>query len=168
MPSASILIKSTANSLASDIKAFQIQSLGPGEDKLYIRYSLLIKQYALNRESYDYWKKLKDYNEETAGIYSKIPAPAFGNITCVSGNKQALGYFSASSVKEKRIFINANDYPINTVSPYATCIYLTDPNPHLNYYYFGNITNTDVKLWLYDTFCLDCRQYGTNIKPAFW
>jgi hypothetical protein len=171
MPSTSVLIKSTLNALDTDIKEFQIQSLGPGEDKLYIRYSILVKQYALNQESYDFWKKLKVFNEEAGGIFSKIPAPTFGNITCTSGDKKALGYFSASAVKTKRIFINPVDHHINTESPYEGCVYLTDPNPaiYFRWVYFTTIANTDTKLWVYDDdICTDCRAYGTNVKPDFW
>jgi hypothetical protein len=168
MSSSSVLIKSTVNGADHTIKGFQIQSLGPGEDKLHVRYSILVKQYALNRDSYDYWKKLKLVNEQSGGIYSTIPSPTFGNINSTAGNKKALGYFSVSSVKKKRIFINPEEYDINTVNPYENCIYLTDPNPYVISYYLANIVNTDTKLWSTDPFCADCREYGTNVKPDFW
>jgi hypothetical protein len=171
MPSASVLVKSTANSMESSIKGYLIQPLGPGQDKLYIRYSILIKQYSLSRELYHYWDELKKLNEDAGGIYNTLPAPVYGNIQSVEGSKKVLGYFSASSVKTKRIFIKSNEHQINTVSPYENCLYLTDPNPYIYYrwVYFTTIANTDIKLWVYDdAFCTDCRAYGTNVKPDFW
>ena len=171
MPSSTVLVNSTVNITSGDIKGFVIQSLGPGEDKLHIRYSILIKQYKLDRETYNYWRKLKDLNEESGGIYSKIPGSTFGNITRISGNRDVLGYFSASSVKTRRIFINSGDHHIATVNPYEKCIYLTDPNPMISYrwIYFGTIANTNIDLWVYDSdYCTDCRAYGTNVKPDFW
>jgi hypothetical protein len=138
---------------------------------LHIRYSILIKQYSLNKDLYDYWNQLKKVNEDAGGIYTTIPAPVYGNIQCVAGNKQVLGYFSASSVKTKRIFINSNEHHVNTISRYENCLYLTDPNPFIfpNWIYFASIVNTDIKLWVYyDDYCTDCRAYGTNIKPDFW
>jgi hypothetical protein len=170
-PSKSVLVESSATSMESDIKGFVIQSLGPGEDKLHIRYSIFIKQHSLNKELYDYWKQLKKVNEDAGGMYNTIPAPVYGNIQCVAGSKKVLGYFSASSVKTKRIFINSSDHHITTVSPYENCIYLTDPNPYLYsiWIYFATITNTHIRLWVYnDDYCTDCRYYGTNVKPDFW
>lgn len=171
VPSKSVIIKSTANSMESDIKRFIVQSLGPGEDKLHTRYSILIKQYSLNKESYYYWEQLRKQNEEGGGIYSTAPALVYGNIQCVAGSKKVLGYFSASSVRTKRLFINIGDHHVRTVNPYENCIYLTDPNTHLIPYwiYFTNIANTDIKLWVYyDAYCTDCRSYGTSVKPDFW
>jgi hypothetical protein len=170
-PSSSVLLHSTVNTNVDSIKKFVVQSLWPGEDKLHIRYSILVKQYALNKESYNYWKQLEKVNEDAPGIYNTIPGPVYGNIQCVSGSKKALGYFLASSVKTKRIFINSTDHTIATVSPYDICTYLTDPDPHIYQYwiYFANILNTDIKLWvIFDNYCVDCRAYGTNLKPDFW
>jgi hypothetical protein len=170
-PSASVLLHSTVNTNVDSINKFVVQSLGPGEDKLHIRYSILVKQYSLNKESYNYWKQLEKVNEDAPGIYNTIPGPVYGNIQSVSGSKKALGYFLASSVKTRRIFINSNDHHIATVSPYDICTYLTDPDGHIVQYwiYFANILNTDIKLWvIYDNYCVDCRAYGTNIKPDFW
>jgi hypothetical protein len=170
-PSSSVLLHSTVNANVDSINKFVVQSLGPGGDKLHIRYSILVKQYSLNKESYNYWKQLEKVNEDASGIYNTIPGPVYGNIQCVSGSKNALGYFLASSVKTKRIFINPTDHRIATVSPYDICTYLTDPDPHIYPYwiYFTNILNTDIKLWvIFDNYCVDCRAYGTNVKPDFW
>ena len=170
-PSSSVLLHSTVNANIDSINKFVVQSLGPGEDKLHIRYSILVKQYSLNKESYNYWKQLEKVNEDAPGIYSTIPGPVYGNIQSVSGSKKALGYFLASSVKTRRIFINSADHHIATVSPYDICTYLTDPDGHIVQFwiYFANILNTDIKLWvIYDNYCVDCRAYGTNIKPDFW
>ena len=170
-PSSSVLLHSTVNTDVDSINKFVVQSLGPGEDKLHISYSILVKQYSLNKESYNYWKQLEKVNEDAPGIYSTIPGPVYGNIQSVSGSKKALGYFLASSVKTRRIFINSTDHHIDTVSPYDICTYLTDPDGHIVQFwiYFANILNTDIKLWvIYDNYCVDCRAYGTNIKPDFW
>jgi hypothetical protein len=170
-PSKSIIIKSTANSNESDITRFPIQSLGPGEDKLHFRYSILIKQYSLNRELYEYWNELKKINEDGGGIYTTLPVPVYGNIQSTSGTKKALGYFCVSGVKTKRIFINPDNHKVATFNPYGNCVYLTDPNPYIysRWVYFTTIAHTDIKLWVYDdNYCTDCRARGTNIKPDFW
>ena len=69
---------STVNSPENEIIGFPVQSLGPGDDKLHIRYSILVKQSSVSREFYNYWKQLMDANENIGGIYDKIPAQIDG------------------------------------------------------------------------------------------
>jgi hypothetical protein len=170
-PSKTILIKSSAGNSTDEIKSFALQSLGPGEDKLLRRYSILVKQYTLDKESYDFWTKLKKLNENAGGMYGTIQESVNGNVQSVTGNRQALGYFWASAVKKKRIFINAADHHVSAVNRYETCIYMTDPVIFIRYrwVYFTTIDNTNTMLWTYDSeCCTDCRFYGTNVKPDFW
>jgi hypothetical protein len=168
MPSYSILITTTVNSPVNEIKRFPVQSLGPGEDKLHIRYSILVKQTSVNLELYDFWKQLMDVNENIGSIYDKIPAQAYGNISCVNGNSRVLGYFSASSAKKRRLFIDRTKHHVETVSAYKGCLYYDfGPLSWIHGGFFGRtIEGRDV--FSYSEFCADCREYGTNIKPDFW
>jgi len=174
MPSRSIFIKSTDNNPTNEIKRMVINSIGPNEDKLLIKYSILVKQIALNKETYQFWGRLREANEKVGSIYDKIPSQIYGNIRCCDGKGKALGYFSASAVKTKRIFINPYEHKVKTESAYYTCFYLTYPEVRATRYYFGAIdrggkpiTYAD-KVWTLDKFCSDCREYGTNVKPGFW
>lgn len=173
VPSKTIQITSTINNTANEIKNFPIHSIGPQNDRLYIKYSILVKQSALSKEQYSYWKKLEDSNEETGSIYERTPSEIIGNIQCCNGEKIALGYFSASAVKTKRIFITPDDHKIKTKSAYAGCIYLF-PDPRVPSWLVGTITaGRDTvfigrKAYTYDVYCSDCRKYGTNVKPDFW
>jgi hypothetical protein len=169
-PSASIVVASTLEKPADELKGAVIQSIGPGDARLHIRYSILVKQYSIDADLYHYWKLLKDINENPGGIYSKIPVPVYGNITCCDGTAKALGYFAASSVKEKRMFINRSDHHVKTINVTEGCpyfsYYVAPPRPMI---FFG----PDVAMrWLVYTFskgCADCTiQYGTNVKPSFW
>jgi hypothetical protein len=168
-PSKSILIASTASSMENEIKRFPLRSLGPGEDKLHIRYSILVKQSSMNPELYNFWKLLKDVNENSGGIYDKMPAQVYGNISCCDGKSKALGYFSALSVKTKRLFIDKTQHHVETVSAYQGCYYYDfDQNPYVPKSYFGINTNNGRNVYCSADYCADCRSYGTNIKPAFW
>ena len=170
--SKSILIKSTASNLSGEIKRYPLTSIGPGDDRLSTRYSILVKQFALDKELYDFFKKLEDVNETNGGMYDKIPAPVFGNIMCCSGNKKALGYFFASGVKTKRIFIDNLDVHVERgYSAYSGCGW---EYPQLigDYYFYGKIVdgNADVgtDVWSRNKYCTDCRERGTDVKPDFW
>jgi hypothetical protein len=66
---------------------------------------------------------MKDVNENSGGMYIRIPAPVYVNITCCDGNSKALGYFTASSVREKRLFINQSDHHMETINVNKGCLY---------------------------------------------
>jgi hypothetical protein len=168
-PSTSILVASTANNPVDEIRKFNIRSLGPGEDKLNIRYSILVKQSSISKELYTFWKQLMDTNENLAGIYGKIPSQVIGNIRSCDGSTNALGYFSASAVKEKRLFIDRTQHHVETVSAYKGCSYFDYNLPSwVPKSYFGTIKGTEIKVYCSADYCADCRTYGTNIKPVFW
>jgi len=165
MSSSSVLVTSTVNSPVDEIKRFQLQSLGPGEDRLHIGYSILAKQSSISLEQYDYWKQLMDANENVGGIYDKIPSRVHGNIMSSDGKIHALGNFSAMSVKKKRLFIDKYDHHVETVSAYYNCAYKLYSLIQIPF--FGFIEGTNIAVYCNSLFCADCRDYGTNIKPAF-
>jgi hypothetical protein len=169
MPSNSILIATTVNNPVNEIKRLPIQSLGPEDDKLHIRYSILVKQSSVSLELYDFWKQLMDANENVGSIYDKIPAQAYGNISCTNGTAKALGYFSASSVKKRRLFIGKTEHDVETVSAYKGCLYYDFAQlPWIPKSFFGTIKDKGTEVFCASEFCADCRDYGTNSRPDFW
>jgi hypothetical protein len=167
-PSNSVLLANTVSSPVDELKGFPVQSLGPSEDRLHIRYSILVKQSAIDRELYDFWKQLKEVNEDSGGLYEKLPAPVFGNITCCGGTGKALGYFSALSVKSKRLFIDRIAHNVKTQSAYEGCSYYDySPLPFVPRSFFG-INSSGMEVYCSSDYCADCRAYGTNVKPDFW
>ncbi len=170
--SKSILVKSTSDNLSGEVNGFPLTSIGPEDDRLGIRYSILVKQYTLNKELYDFFKKLEKVNETNGGMYDKMPIPLYGNIQSVSGNTKALGYFLASGVKTKRIFIDHLDVHIKTGhSAYSNCGWEYPPLIG-DYYSYGAIAASDPDagtiVWSKRKYCTDCRERGTNVKPDFW
>lgn len=176
-PSKSILIKSTASIFTGEVKGMPLISIGPEDDRLGIRYSILVKQFILNKEIYNYLNRLKDLNETNGGMYDKMPAPLFGNIQATSENKKAMGYFFASAVKTKRIFINNRDIHLVTGhSPYSECSRTWEYAEGIHFetgnYFYGIIAPPDRDEGEYvfsrSEYCSDCRERGTDIKPDFW
>jgi len=167
--SKSILIKSTTNNQSGEIRRLPLTSIGPDDDRLSIRYSILIKQYTLNNELYDFFKVLESLNETNGGMYDRIPTPLFGNIQSSSSNRKAIGYFFASTVKTKRLFIDNKDTHIETGSAYSDCgwkdgLYLESGT----YYFYGTTDYGQYSVWSGNKYCTDCRERGTNVKPDFW
>lgn len=172
-PSAAILVTSTVNDPVNEVKGFVVQSLGPREARLYMRYSILIKQYSIDQDLYNFWDRLKDVNENSGGIYTKNPFAVFGNITCCDGTGKALGYFAASSVREKRIFINKTEHNVKTINANNGCFYFdysdrTTEKKYLFGKYFDPSTGASRSVYTFRQDCADCTLYGTNVKPSFW
>jgi len=171
--SKSILVKSTVDNLTGEIKSFPLISIGPEDDRLSIRYSILVKQYSLNKELYDFFKKLENLNETNGGMYDKMPSPLYGNIQSLSGDKKVLGFFLVSTVKTKRIFIDNRDVHVKTGhNAYFSCGWVAPPLCMFPYYYYGKIvdngTYIGTNVWSTEKFCTDCRERGKSVKPDFW
>lgn len=141
--------------------------------RLVYGYSLLTTQYSLTRAAYNYWDQLKTNSQDLGGLYEKQPIAIKGNLHNITEpTNDVLGYFYASSVKEKRIFVS--NVPHLEIEFITHCSFL-----ELKYglkqlgpgiypaYLFG-----DEYGWapiLMDDMCVDCTEAGGEIvKPDFW
>jgi hypothetical protein len=72
------------------------------------RYSLQVLQYSLSDESYDYWKRIEEQNQESGGIYERQPEYISGNLYNINHQEEyVLGFFNLCPVSEKRIFLDS-------------------------------------------------------------
>ena len=167
-PSDKLYIESTVSYPDHAVKNFVIQSIGPPSDKLNIQYSILVKQYAITKDIYTYFKQLREANNETGGIYGRLPQQIIGNITCCNGKEDALGYFIASAVKSKRIFISPSEHQVRKGPSYPGCGWETPASRYQREYYYGKTKNDGTDVWSTNNYCTDCRLRGTHVKPDFW
>jgi hypothetical protein len=148
-------------------------------EKHQIRYSVLVKQYGLTREGYDYWQNLKRNTEERGTLFDPQPSQMSSNIRSVNNPEEpVMGFFSAGSVAEKRIFIRRNQLPIGwlRITGYETCqidtlTYVDNPPEVLEektFPVFGQILGPAGGYLTSDVYCVDCRLRGDNKQPAFW
>jgi hypothetical protein len=159
-------------------------------EKIHLRYSILVKQYALTSDAFNYFTLLKKNTEQLGSIFDAQPSSLTGNIHCISDPAElAIGYVTAGQISQKRIFIDASSLPAYTPStPYGQCTLDT----LLYFRKLGGqypIIQQEVKLLLYTgvkdpidkvgdypsggftgafPICVDCTLRGTNKKPAFW
>jgi len=167
--SGSILVRSTVDIPSGVIEGFVVQSIAPPDDRLNIRYSILVKQYVIERDLYNFFRKIRESNEETGGIYERTPAKVIGNINCCNGDNVALGYFMVSTEKRKRIFIDPDEHNVRQGYAYSNCGWTTYlPFTWLEYKLYGTYNNGTKKVWSDSYYCVDCRARGTNTKPDFW
>lgn len=143
-----IFILSTENLTQKNFQKYPLHFVDNKTPKLNFCYSLLINQYALSKPTYTYWNKLRMNSDDQGGLYNIQPLSIEGNIKCTSNpNLKVLGFFSASPVRSKRLFIQ-NVVDLEKFEEYC------EPDPYTHGYSLG---------------CTECDYIsGTTLKPSFW
>jgi hypothetical protein len=152
-------------------------------EKLTQRYSIEVKQMAIDQTAFDFWDILRRNSEDIGGIFSPLPSLINGNIQALSeGIPQAIGHISMGKTSTKRIYIDLDDvFPWPVFIPeYEFCFVLNDtipPNAANIQFAGGNlipardIFNEMGALLGYRAstqVCTDCTLRGTNVRPDFW
>lgn len=153
--------------------------------KIGIRYSILVNQYAISKEAYEYYQMLEKNTENLGTLFDPQPSQLTGNITCVSHPSEVvIGYFDALSEQSKRLFIDKSQLPAwSTSTGYEACksdtVDILDVPPFrpgwmfIEKQFFYKATNMGCCIYTMGAViakneCVDCRTTGTNIKPDFW
>lgn len=137
--------------------------------RLVYGYSLLIRQFALSNAAYSYWEKLRINSSDQGGLYDKQPLAIRGNLRNVTNPDQdVLGFFGATSMKSKRIFVNnvATEYAMDCSPIPLRGFYEITPRDYPAYLY-GDEYGYSLAMLIPE--CVDCLILkGTNVKPEFW
>ncbi|HEY9003185.1 MAG TPA: DUF4249 domain-containing protein [Mucilaginibacter sp.] len=186
--SSDIVLQSTTN-LAQDvvyqvpITAFSIHS-----ERIETKYSILVTQYALTNEEFEFYQNLKKNSESLGSIFDAQPSQFAGNIhNTKDASEPVMGFVSVTSPQSKRVyFLNSIVPPFTTIDyPYST-------KCEADYAFYSGINGNEVEDLLikppvsgipldvlysgstivgytYSTpACADCTTRGTNKTPAFW
>lgn len=155
---------------------FPLEFISNETDRLKVKYSVLVNQYALTSEEFIFWEEMKNINDNVGSLYDVIPSSVNSNIYCVDDpTKKVLGYFSVSGKSSKRLFIDENFSGI--VNPYSRGVCEPDT-------VWGNEVIPGLGIWVwiledhlipygfrvisYHKECADCTLRGTNVEPDFW
>lgn len=184
--SSNILIGSTAKLVSDVVYQAPITTIPSTAEKISVRYSILLKQYALTKEAYAFWENIRKNTEQLGSIFDAQPSQLQGNIHCVTDPKEpVIGYISITNVQQKRIYINNNQLPIEWYSVYP---YNCSADTALNYnpknmqYEVQSIiinggaipVSPIIKMnniigYIYSSIeCTDCRIRGQSLPPPFW
>ncbi len=175
-----IAVAST-NALSSDVVSYQqIHKIFKNDPRLAVRYSINVRQYAISEAAYRYWQILQKSTQQTGSIFDPQPAQISGNISCLNHpEKIGIGFISAGTYAEKRIFIDYSDITNWVFDPpgvECTVRFTNAQNP-TNYLIFEYSDTsyapqyfvTGGGIAMYKISCLDCtRAGGTSHKPDFW
>lgn len=154
----------------NEIPSHKLNWVSRSTEKFNHKYSLLIKQYALNEADYNYWRAIEENEQESGGLFDKQPQVLKGNIFCASDTtKIALGNFNLVSQTTKR-FTSAEKYGlepyiINECTPYVDEDLGTTPAEDFPVYLVleNGVYKTTSRI------CFDCTLRGGSIvKPSYW
>jgi hypothetical protein len=151
-------------------------------DKLITRYSVLVKQYALTKDWYEWIQKIKKNTEQLGSIFDAQPSETGGNIHCVTDpGETVIGFIGCTTETEQRIFIDRSEIPRGTISDgYEYCqpdtAGLSQQDIDLHFQggilipiTYAIVKNAIVGIQCSTVDCVDCRwRGGTTVKPPFW
>lgn len=169
LASRDIKLGSTIKLSQDIIRDLPVNIVDIASNKLYFGYTILLKQYGLTREAFEYWTDLAKTTQGTGSLFDPQPSQVTGNIRAKADSKELVfGYFSAAQEQKKRIFIR------ETLGSYPRCIapdtltYDEAFNGSAVLLYFLMGPPKSGYLGTSES-CADCRsQGGTTTKPAFW
>ncbi|MCU0409629.1 MAG: DUF4249 domain-containing protein, partial [Bacteroidales bacterium] len=122
-----------------------------------------------------FWRKVSSISQNTGNLYDRMPSAIRSNIRCTSHpEEQVLGYFSVSSVTEKRLFVEDEFLGLSNFVTYCATdtVFGVLPETGLNstYWVIEDNSNDVPPWWVLTTFreCADCTTEGSKTMPPFW
>jgi hypothetical protein len=178
--STNLLVGSSVALTDDMISYFPVATIPRNDEKLSKRYSILVRQYAITDEAFRYLQLIQKNTEQLGTLFDGQPSQLEGNIHATDNpNEPVIGFITASTMTEKRIFIKntelsgwnyipagaaCNDMFVIERNPVDFRIW-TYPDPAYTIYYFPMAGGIMVGRKV----CLECTALGgANVKPSFW
>jgi hypothetical protein len=178
-PSQNIILGTTVTLSQDVISHLQIAGFQQNDPVLDVGCSFLVRQFPLTKEGYEYWLTVQKNSQSLGSLFDLTPSQISGNLHCITNPANpVIGFISASTVQEKRIYISNKSLPgwqslhfdstscqigFQELDPLNTLLYNYPDTSYGPYFFYGTA------LYVAPKSCLDCRyQGGTNIKPSFW
>lgn len=185
----SIMIKSVTDLSKTSIIKHPLLFVSADSARFNRRYSVLLRQFAIGLNEFDFWRNLENTNENLGSIYDKQPFEVVGNVKSTAGDGlPVLGYFSAYDVREERIYISRTDFPTSFLPEpeFSDCnifvhrLGIMETIEQLEQKML-DLVATGVRVFyelpdasrtvyhMTNQVCGDCEAYGgTTVKPIFW
>ncbi|HTI58409.1 DUF4249 domain-containing protein [Mucilaginibacter sp.] len=159
-------------------------------EKIETKYTILVKQYALTTDAYNFWLGLQKNTDRLGSIFDAQPTVNQSNYHCVTDPQEfVVGYLSAGRVATKRIFILASQLPGSYKVKYPVgCIldsafyyhepFYTDPKvlgpeagtTPVEPFYIAPLGPFGAPNFITysTTTCVDCTIRGKTNPPPYW
>ena len=177
--SSSILLTTTTRLAQDVVSLYPIKTIPVNDVQLSVLYTILVRQYALTEDGYNFLNLMQKNTESLGTLFDAQPSEISGNIHSLAHpTEQVIGYISAGTVQQQRIWIYPQQVPGYYYYYCDTPDTLLSANSDLQknfgslytpIYAFGNgpVPAGYYSNW---TDCIDCRlvRGGSNKKPSFW
>jgi hypothetical protein len=131
-------------------------------EKIELKYSIQVRQYALTPDAYHFWESLKKNTEQLGSIFDAEPTQLKGNIHNIKDDSDiVIGYISAGSITTKRIFISNDQLPPQWLPNYPY-----DCGLDSAWYFHPRTGFNDVKAFLVPELEIPVSSYGSGPKPS--
>jgi hypothetical protein len=170
----------SSQSFQRDEMKFNLIKFPLGAEETSVKYSVIVKQHALTEEDFNYLRLIQRNTSVTGSFFDPVPTQLYGNIVNIkNADELVVGYVGAYTTESKTLFIN--NYELPAVGRGFKCqekILLQTDLENISIYlgengaYEPQTTWTDVKgspwMSLIERSCVDCRVYGSTMKPEHW
>ena len=173
-----ILLGSSARLQSDIIYRAPLTFMGNGNEKLAVRYSILLRQYALDKSGYEFYEMMKKNTESLGTIFDAQPSEIKGNIHCTSDpGELVIGYLSAVTVEEKRFFISSGELHGWNFSQDCPKYDIPNNTDSIEAAYSGGLSIFTaifpppgaMRYEVASTGCVECpARGGSLIRPAYW
>lgn len=175
--SINFLLGQSTQAQNNQIKDHNLITIPRYDSRLSYLYSVLVRQYALDKDAFEYFQNLQKNIDETGSLFAPQPIEMKGNITCLTHPEETvIGYINASTETTYRYYIEA--YKMPGMEDDYNCrekeLFFED---QLRIAYskglaIKNRIYTEGGGILYECLnkrCIDCTtRGGTKNKPDFW
>ena len=178
--SKSMITGSSDKLTEATVKNKPIYRIQARDNRLAFLYSILVKQYGLDKDAYIYFENLRKNAEEVGSLFGTQPASMTGNIRSLSDpDERVIGYVTIAKEKTRRIFISENSffrlpYCSECLDCYGFINTATAPVSEMHsVYLLGSYIyeyrhNTPTFTAIAGR-CVDCTlNGGTKNRPDFW
>jgi hypothetical protein len=190
----STIIKGSSAKLENDIIYLNpIVSYSREDEKLGVRYSIVVRQYAIDKEGYSFFEQMRKSTESLGSIFDPQPTLLKSNIHSLSNpDELVIGYIYFTTVQQQRIFISRAQLTATNIG-LVECVYFTAAQTSKPGFVCCIIDSLSIEktfqaypqhlpfnplysrmgvLIGYETsanYCVDCRlRGGSVVKPSFW
>jgi len=186
-------LSTTINRNTDIVERYPLQTINESTNRLFIRYTLLARQYSFTESTYKYLEDLNKLNLNQGTLFDPTPYSLVGNIKSLSDkNIPVVGYFVVAGASEKRIFIDRSELPkefyptdgFPNCGTYSVIVPQTLKNFRDNhqvdslmregytlYEQFNAMLDPVTPAWQLNFAqmrCYNCTVTGDNKVPAFW
>ncbi|UII79366.1 DUF4249 domain-containing protein [Flagellimonas sp. CMM7] len=181
-----IIITSTEDLAEDRVSNFMVRFISRDNYIISHRYSILVRQFVQSNEAFTFFETLNELSGSESLFSQTQPGFLQGNVFSNDNrDERVLGFFDVSSVSEKRIFFNFDDfYPGEPLPPYiescrfssppiaspAGCVLrpLIESGAGIYAGDNGEPLDGEGPFFVVPRVCGDCNVLGATEIPDFW